>query len=63
MEVSSDGIPGVLNTHVTLPPGQYFAAIDAMMYWLDNGQRPDPLVFFPSTLGFAPNYVPPKWQW
>ena len=54
---------GVVNTHVTFTPAQYFAAIDAMMYWLDNGTRPDPSVFFPEALGFDPSYVPPPWPW
>jgi pimeloyl-ACP methyl ester carboxylesterase len=54
---------GVLNTHVTFSPAQYFAAIDAMMYWLDTGNRPDPAVFFPTSLGFDPGYVPPEWPW
>ena len=63
MQVYSDGIPGVLNTHVTFLPAQYFAAIDAMMYWLDTGNRPNPSVYFPQSLGFTPNYVVPKWPW
>ena len=66
MQVFSTGVPtpnGVVNTHVTFTPAQYFAAIDAMMYWLDTGSRPDPVAFFPPTLGFDPNYVLEPWPW
>lgn len=54
---------GVANTHCTFTPAQYLAGIDAMMYWLDTGTRPDPAVFFPEALGFKPNYVPDPWPW
>jgi len=67
MQEFTTGIPlgngVVLNTHVTFTPAQYFAAIDAMMYWLDTGKRPDPSVFFPSTLGFDPTFIPEPWPW
>jgi pimeloyl-ACP methyl ester carboxylesterase len=63
MQVFSNGIVGRLNTHCTFPPPQYFAAIDAMMYWLNTGNRPDPSVFFPPALGFDSNFVPEPWPW
>lgn len=66
MQVFSTGVPtpnGVVNTHVTFTPAQYFAAIDAMMYWLDTGTKPDASVFFPPALGFDPNEVPDPWPW
>lgn len=49
--------------HCTFTPAQAIAGIDAMMYWLDTGTRPDPSVFFPVALGFDPNFVPPLWPW
>lgn len=52
---------GVANTHCTFTSAQYLAGIDAMMYWLDTGNRPDPSVFF--TLGFDPSFVPQPWPW
>lgn len=64
MQVFSTGFStpnGVVNTHVTFTPAQYFAAIDAMVYWLDTGTRPNPAVFFKPELGFDPNYVAPDW--
>ncbi|HEX9120037.1 MAG TPA: hypothetical protein VF840_05820 [Terriglobales bacterium] len=54
---------GVANTHCTFTSAQYLAGIDAMMYWLDTGTRPDPSVFFPRALGFDPNFVPQPWPW
>lgn len=54
-------VPG--GAHCTFTPEQGMAGIDAMMYWLDTGTRPDPAVFFPSALGFDPSYVPPQWPW
>jgi pimeloyl-ACP methyl ester carboxylesterase len=54
---------GLVNTHCTFTPAQILASIDAMMYWLDTGKRPDPAVFFPAALGFDPNFVPPPWPW
>jgi len=54
---------GVANTHCTFTSAQYLAGIDAMMYWLDNGTRPDPSVFFPQALGFDPSFVPQPWPW
>jgi pimeloyl-ACP methyl ester carboxylesterase len=54
---------GVANTHCTFTSAQYLAGIDAMMYWLDTGTRPDPAVFFPEALGFKPNYAPDPWPW
>jgi hypothetical protein len=44
-------------------PSQGVAGIDAMMQWLDTGQRPDADAFFPVTLGFLPGFVPPPWPW
>ena len=54
---------GMVNTHCTFTPAQYLAGIDAMFSWLDTGTRPDPSVFFPSSLGFVPDYVPEPWPW
>lgn len=54
-------VPG--GSHCTFTPEQGMAAIDAMMYWLDTGTRPDPAVFFPTTLGFDPNYILESWPW
>lgn len=54
---------GVANAHCTFTSAQVLAGIDAMMYWLDTGNRPDPVVFFPPALGFVPGYVPPPWPW
>ncbi len=49
--------------HCAFTSAQIFAGIDAMMYWLDTGSRPDPAVFFPTTLGFDLTYVPESWPW
>jgi len=54
---------GVANGHCTVSSAQVIASIDAMIYWLDTGNRPDPLVFFPPALGFVPGFVPPPWPW
>jgi len=54
---------GVANTHCTFTSAQYLAGIDAMMYWLDTGNRPDPSSFFTPELGFDPSFVPPPWPW
>jgi hypothetical protein len=51
------------NGHCTFTPAQDVAGIDAMMQWLDTGQRPDAEAFFPATLGFLPGFVPPPWPW
>lgn len=51
------------NGHCTFTPAQDIAGIDAMMQWLDTGQRPDAEEFFPATLGFLPGFVPPAWPW
>jgi len=51
------------NGHCTFTPSQDVAGIDAMMQWLDTGQRPDAEEFFPATLGFLPGFVPPPWPW
>jgi pimeloyl-ACP methyl ester carboxylesterase len=55
------GVPG--GGHCTFTSAQVFAGIDAMMYWLDTGTRPDPSVFFPQALGFDPSYAPDPWPW
>ncbi len=52
-----------VNTHCTFSPPQYFAGIDAMMYWLETGNRPDPSAFFRVALGFDPSYLPDPWPW
>jgi len=49
--------------HCTFTTQQDIAAIDAMMYWLDTGTRPDPSSFFPPAIGFDPDYVPEAWPW
>ena len=54
---------GVVNTHCTFTPAQILAGIDAMIYWLDTGNRPDPSVFFPPALGFDPSFAPQPWPW
>lgn len=50
------------NAHCTFTAAQDAAALDAMMYWLDTGNRPD-ASFFPTALGFVPDYVPDPWAW
>ena len=54
-------VPG--GGHCTFTSAQIIAGIDAMMYWLDTGTRPGPAVFFPTTLGFDPNYILESWPW
>ena len=54
-------VPG--GAHCTFTSAQELAGIDAMMYWLDTGTRPDPSVFFTPALGFDPSYIPPQWPW
>ena len=50
-----------VNGHCTFTSAQNVAGIDAMMHWLDTGNRPEEL--FPATLGFLPGLVPPPWPW
>ena len=50
-----------VNGHCTFTSAQNIAGIDAMVSWLDTGNRPEEL--FPATLGFLPGYVPPPWPW
>jgi len=54
-------VPG--GAHCTFTSAQVIAGIDAMIYWLDTGTRPDPASFFTPELGFDPNFVPPPWPW
>lgn len=54
-------VPG--GAHCTFTSAQYIAGIDAMVYWLDNQNRPDPSSFFTPELGFDPSFVPPPWPW
>jgi hypothetical protein len=51
------------NGHCTFTSAQDIAGIDAMMQWLDTGQRPDAGTFFPAALGFLPGFVAPPWPW
>ena len=53
-------VPG--GAHCTFTSPQNIAGIDAMMYWLDTGNRPGP-AFFPPELGFDPSFIPPPWPW
>lgn len=53
---------GIANAHCTFTSAQEIAAIDAMMNWLDTGDRPDPS-FFPTAKGFLSGYVPGPWPW
>jgi pimeloyl-ACP methyl ester carboxylesterase len=48
--------------HCTFTSAQDIAGIDAMMYWLDTGNRPSPS-FFPEALGFDPIFFPLPWPW
>ncbi len=54
-------VPG--GGHCTFTSAQIIAGLDAMMYWLDTGTRPNPSVFFPAALGFDSSYVPKPWPW
>jgi len=49
--------------HCTFTSEQNIAAIDAMKYWLDTRNHPDPLIFFNPALGFDLSYVPLPWPW
>ncbi len=49
--------------HCMFTPAQIVAGIDAMMSWLDTGNRPDSTVFFPESLGFDSDYTPDPWPW
>jgi fermentation-respiration switch protein FrsA (DUF1100 family) len=51
------------NGHCAFTSAQDVAGIDAMMQWLDTGQRPDAETFFPAALGFLPGFVAPPWPW
>jgi pimeloyl-ACP methyl ester carboxylesterase len=51
----------VVNGHCTFTSAQNVAGIDAMVSWLDTGDRPE--AFFPASLGFVPGLVPPPWPW
>jgi len=51
----------IVNGHCTFTSAQNVAGIDAMVSWLDTGNRPG--AFFPASLGFLPGYVPPSWLW
>ena len=54
-------VPG--GAHCTFTPAQELAAVDAMVYWIDTGTRPDPSVFFTPALGFDADYVLQPWPW
>ena len=47
--------------HCSFTPAQEIAALDAMMSWLDSGQRPDPSVVFGPVPGFDLGYSIPDW--
>lgn len=51
------------NGHCTFTSAQDVAGIDAMVHWLDTGQRPDAETFFPAAIGFLSGFVPPPWPW
>jgi pimeloyl-ACP methyl ester carboxylesterase len=51
------------NGHCTFTSAQDLTGIDAMMHWLDTGQRPEAATYFPAELGFVPGFVPPAWPW
>jgi pimeloyl-ACP methyl ester carboxylesterase len=53
---------GTANAHCTFSAAQESAALGAMMYWLDTGTAPD-ASFFPTALGFVPNYDAGDWAW
>ncbi|MCK5013968.1 MAG: hypothetical protein KAS66_09120 [Candidatus Omnitrophica bacterium] len=46
--------------HAVFSPEQVYAAFEAMVYWLDTGNRPGD-EFFPESLGFDNDYVPQDW--
>lgn len=50
------------NTHCSFSSAQDLAAINAMVYWLETGIRPD-ASFFPAGLGFDPLYIMQPWPW
>ena len=53
----------IANTHCTFKPQQYIAGIDAMVLWLETGQKPDQAVYFPETAGFDTDFEPGNWPW
>jgi pimeloyl-ACP methyl ester carboxylesterase len=52
----TDGI-----AHCYFTSEQDIAAVDAMMHWLDTGNRPDASFF--TAPGFLPGFVPEPWAW
>ena len=46
--------------HCSFSTQQYLAVLAAMERWLDTGDKPQAAAF-PSSLGFAPGYVPAPW--
>ncbi len=52
----TDGI-----AHCYFTSAQDIAAVDAMMHWLDTGNRPDASFF--TAPGFLPGFVPAPWPW
>lgn len=50
-------------SHCSFTSAQDIAGIEALMYWLDTGQRPDVSVFFTPELGFDSGFVPEPWPW
>ena len=67
VEEQGDGDPLIRQfvsggAHCTFTLAQDIAGSDAMMYWLDTGNRPGP-AFFPPALGFDPIFVPEPWPW
>lgn len=50
-----------VNGHCTFTSAQNLAGIEAMVSWLDTGNRPE--TFFPGSLGFLPGFVAPPWPW
>lgn len=47
--------------HCYFTSEQDMAAVDAMMHWLDSGNRPDASFF--TAAGFLPAFVPEPWPW
>ncbi len=47
--------------HCYFTSAQDIAAVDAMMHWLDTGNRPDASFF--TAPGFLPGFVPAPWPW